>query len=329
VNQATLGPSAPRIFEDQAELRERIEQLSGRRVRGEVPIFEDTSSYMAIYGGCVLRLCGNDYFVLGDTREGRFGIDDQPKFWVKYALDLSDGSHKIIKLVFHEQFTTSFGDIPIRCRRNPYKESAFLDLVRGNPAFMQGYTVTDPAGNAVRIIDFIRGKSLYSVLAADTTPHEAYYHEQLPGVMSRLIDCVAAMAEVHRQGQHHGDIRNDHILVEASSGLYTWIDFDYEVNFSDYDVWSVGNLLTYTVGKGSHSFHHIRAHADEYPHLAGGLDEHDAVMLHKYRVANLRKLFPYVSRELNGILMRFSAGSIDFYEDLESEVADLRAVFGL
>jgi hypothetical protein len=316
------------IFDDPQTLKERIESLTPRRVRDRVVIHEDTSAYMNIEGGNVLRLDGNDYFVLGDAREGRFGIDDQPKFWVKYAIDLATGDQKIVKLVFHEQFTTNVGLVRVRCTRNPHKESAVLDLVRGNDRFMQGRTVFDPKGNAVRIIDFIRGPSLYGVLEASEMPHEQYWHEVLPGVMRELIPCIEAMAWLHASGQHHGDIRNDHILIERESGRYTWIDFDYEVNFSDYDVWSMGNVLTYVVGQGMHVFSDVHKNPDSYPH-AEPLDEDDALILYKHRIANLRKLFPHVSKELNEILMRFSFAATDPYEDLKSQVRDLRSVFGM
>lgn len=317
------------IYENPTELRERIEQVTGRRTYGPPTVFEDTSDYMAIHGGTVLRVGGTDYFVLGDTREGRFGIEEQPKFWVKYAVDLGSGANKIIKLVYHEQFTTQLGRITIQCRRSPVKESAFLDLVRGHPRFMQGLTVTDPVGNAVRVIDFIRGPSLFRYVNELEMPHERYFHEVLPGVMRRgILPCIEAMAEVHRQGQIHGDIRNDHILVESETGRYVWIDFDYEVNYSDYDVWSMGNVLTFVVGQGMHTFHDVARHPEGYPYLAGSLDDHDALVLYRNRVANLRKLFPYIPPELNSILMRFSVGTIDFFESLDREVEELRALYG-
>jgi hypothetical protein len=44
--------------------------------------------------------------VVADMREGRFGIDDQPKYWVKKAVELETGELRILKLVFHEEFTT-------------------------------------------------------------------------------------------------------------------------------------------------------------------------------------------------------------------------------
>ena len=316
------------IFESPAELKDRIEAKTPRRIHGPVEVFEDTSSYMAIVPGAVLRLDGNDYFIMGDTREGRFGIDDQPKFWVKSVIDLNDGERKIIKLVFHEQFSTNIGPTTIRCKRNPHKESAFLELVRGNHRFMQGRTVEDTIGNCVRIIDFIKGPSFFKHLTSLDVPHEEYYHDILPGLMrQQVIPCIEAMSEVHRAGHHHGDIRNDHILVDREDGTFTWIDFDYEVNFSDWDVWGMGNITTYAVGKGSHTFHDVRREPQDYPQLSGSLDGHDAMVIHEHRISNLRKLYPYVSRELNAILMRFSQGAFHFYGDLNEQVQELKAIF--
>ena len=87
-------------------------------------------------------------------------------------------------------------------------------------------------------------------------------------------------------------------------------------------------MLTFVVGKGLHTFRGVRREPEAYPHLTGALDDDDAIMLAKNRVANLRKLFPYLSPELNDVLLRFSAGASHFYEDLESQIADLRAIVG-
>ncbi len=317
------------IYENEEELRDRIEALAGRRITGQIPIFVDSSAYMGIYGGSVLRLADNDYFVLGDTREGRFGIDDQPKFWVKYTVDLTTGERKIVKLVFHEQFTISMGLIKVRCTRNPAKESAILDLVRGHPRFMQGTTALDRLGHQVRVIDQIRGRSLYERLEASDMSHETYVAQVLPGVMSELVECIDAIGELHKAGQHHGDIRNDHILVDTETGAYKWIDFDYDVNFTDYDIWSMGNVLNYVVGKGMHTFREVQRNPEAYPYLQGSLDDGDALALYKHRVASLGKLFPYLPKGLGEVLSRFSLGTDQPYEDLASQARDLRDVFGL
>ena len=75
----------------------------------------------------------DDVVILGDTvsdqeqqREGRFGIDEQQKFSVKRARDLSDGSVKIIKLVFMRRFQAKVGDIVFECFRSPKKRRGSL-----------------------------------------------------------------------------------------------------------------------------------------------------------------------------------------------------------
>ncbi len=203
------------IFETQEELKERIEALTPRRCSGEVPVTSDTSNYMSIMGGTVLRLEGNDYFITGEAREGRFGIDDQPKYWVKYAVDLADGSRKVIKLVFHEQFQMKLGPFNFRCVREPDKESRVLELVARDDRFMQGRTVHDACGNNVRIVDFIEGTSLYATIAEMDMPHEAYFHEALPEILENLVGCIDALEHLRENGEQHGDVRNDHIIIEG------------------------------------------------------------------------------------------------------------------
>jgi hypothetical protein len=316
------------IYKNQAELKERISATTGRTIKRDVQIFEDTSSYMNIFSGSVLRLGENDYYVINDAREGRFGIDDQPKFWVKYTLDLETGERKVIKLVFHEEFTVPMGFTRIRCLRSPQKECDVLDIVANHPRFMQGKSVTDTIGNLVRIIDFIPGHSLYRHIETfEEVPHEEYFHATVPGIMKQVIACTEALAELHSQGQHHGDVRNDHIIINKETGLYTWIDFDYKVNYSDYDCWNMGNVINMVIGKGIHTIQDVEKNPDKYPRLKISIADGDAVLLHKNRVANLGKLFPYIPPELNAILMRFSLEAIDFYTDLESLVKDLKAVF--
>lgn len=316
------------IFDHVHELAERIETLSGRRVYTRPRIVEDTTSFFNICSGYVLRLGGSDYFVQGDTYEGRFGVDDQPKFWVKYATCLTTGEPKIIKLVFHEQLRITIGHIANACfTRSVEKESRILDLVKGHPRFMQGVSVADSQGNTVRIIDRIQGKPLFKRVCPGPENHEAYFCEQMPIVMQEVIACIEAIVFLHANGEHHGDIRNDHILLDSRDGRYKWIDFDSEVNFSDYDAWGVGNVINFVVGGGLHTFHNVRQTPQSYPHLRGELCGDDAQMLFRHRVANLRKLFPYIPADVNRILMRFSAGANNFYEDIESQLIDLRAVF--
>jgi len=312
------------IFENPKELKERVERMAGRRVYGAVQVVEDTSNYMSIYGGMVLRLAGIDYFVTGDATEARFGIDDQPKFWVKYAVDLTDGAKKILKLVFHESFQAKLGPATVRCVRRPEKESEVLDLVAGDARFMQGRTVQDCAGNNVRIIDRIRGDTLYNHVAVLEQSHEEYFHDSLPAILDKVVGCIEALAFLHEHGQQHGDVRNDHIMIERDSGAYRWIDFDYWVNYLDYEVWCVGNVLTYVVGKGIIACRDATRELEGRSGAGATIEPGDALVLFPHRLANLRKLYPYIPETLNEQLMRFSASAFDFYEDVTQVIDDLR-----
>ncbi len=313
------------IFESPALLKERIESVAQRRVHGTVRVLDDTTHYMSIEGGMVLRLEGNDYFVRGDARESRFGISDQPKFWVKYAVDLTEGTRKILKLVFHERFTTPLGPLTVRCIRMPEKESQVLDFVRGDRRFMQGRTVRDAVGNNVRVIDFIQGTSLFSHIALIEEPHDVYFQRTLPGILRKLVGSIEALHHLHRHDLQHGDVRNDHILVEDQTGDYRWIDFDYSANYLDYDIWSVGNLLAYAVGKGIRTCKDANQMLTTRDSASPAICAEDALLFFHYRLANLRKLYPYVTENLNALLMRFSAHTQTFYQDCGEIARDLQA----
>jgi len=315
------------IFEDTKALQVRIAEVSGRRIQNPPKIFEDTSSYMNIVGGSVVRIGGNDYYIVTDARENRFGVDDQPKFWVKFALDLTTGTRKVIKLVFFEEFIADIGMVRIRCKRNPQKEAEFLDAVRDNPRFMQGISITDPVGNLVRVIDVISGCSMYHYLSDLEMTHEAYFFDLLPGIMKEVMACIDALAAIQRQGLHHGDVRSDHIWIEHGTNRFAWIDFDYEVSHTDYDLWSMGNLIIRVLGKDVHRVRDIKRRPLDYPLCRETIHSEDMVLLYNDRIANVRKLYPYIPKELNDIVMRFSVGATDFYFSLEELSEDLHACF--
>jgi hypothetical protein len=315
------------IFENPETLKQRIMEKTGRPTVEKPKVFEDTSAFMSIDYGHVLRLAGNDYLVLGNAREGRFGIDDQPKFWVKSALDLTRGERKIIKLKFEETFTGRIGSEVFQCIRSAEKESAVLEAMSGHPFFMQGVSAPDTAGNLVRILDLIPGQSLYEFLRRIDRPHRDYYQNLFPGIIQSVIGCIEGIAQVHLKGLHHGDIRADHILLKNQPNAYVWIDFDYLIEYPYYDLFCLGNVLLQVAGKGRHSAHDIRQQLHKYPDFMGTLNSNDMSLMFPHRVANLRKLFPYLSADLNEILMRFSGDCTDPYRDLGIFISDLRSLF--
>ncbi len=315
------------IFEQTRALGQRIGELTQREAPSKINIFEDTSEFMLIDTGDVLRLAGNDYLVVGQAREGRFGIDEQPKFWVKTAIDLTTGERKVIKMVFLETFNSRIGDTVFHCFRSPEKESAILRKTHGHPNFMQGRSVPDSAGNLVRIIDFISGPCLYNYLRMQKMPHREYYHRELSKIMQPLLASIEAIKHLHRQGWHHGDIRADHLIINKTTGRYVWIDFDYEVSPSGYDLFCLGNVLLQVVGKGRHSLHDIRLRPFDYPDMNGNLNFSDMSLMFRHRIVNLRKLYPYISEDLNEILMRFSVKAQNTYNAVDSLLADLKPLF--
>jgi serine/threonine protein kinase len=313
-----------------AALRQRIEEVTGRPAPRRLRVLTDTTEFMNIWRGHVLLLEDRHYLVEGDMTEGRFGLDEEPKFWVKRAIDLATGETKILKLVFNEEFRIRIGLLRIRCYRSPEKEAELLDLTRGDLRFMQGTTVRDDRGNPVRIIDYIRGGNLYRHLSDLRMDHETYFRERLPGLLRRLLPAVEAIAHVHASGLLHGDIRNDHLIIDRETGDLRWIDFDLCQDISDFDVWSLGNVLVYAVGKGEHTFHDLAAGrlAPADPGLR--FTDEDASAFFVHRIMNLRKLYPWIPADLNEILMHFSFGTSTFYESVEEVLADLRsAVEGL
>ena len=68
-------------------------------------VHTDTSDFFRIEYGDIVMLSGRPYLIRQCAREGRFGLDDDVKHWVKHAVDLENSDRCLIKLVFYEKFT--------------------------------------------------------------------------------------------------------------------------------------------------------------------------------------------------------------------------------
>lgn len=308
---------------DKNLLADKIQQYLGWKVNpNKIKIYSDTTDWMRISRGDIIRLTCGDYLVKGNMREPRFGIDDQPKYWVFNAIDLKDGSEKIIKTVFHEEFYAHIGLLKIRCYRSPEKEGLVLRLVQGDKRFMQGFVCYDEKGNAVRVIDFIRGKSFFQYVPTIEKKHEEYFYEDLPQILWKIKDAFAAILFLHEQGFCHGDIRNDHIIVESETGDYRWIDFDLMQDVSDFDLWSCGNILSYAVAKGLKTFDQVLKGNEFSEKVKRSLTAEDASAFYNYRIMNLKKLYPYIPIKLSNILLHFTIRPISFYNSMKEFFED-------
>ncbi len=290
-------------------------------------LFTDTTNFFAIDYGDIIEVGGNRYIIKGHEREERFGLDE-PKFWVKKAVDAATGERKIIKLSFFETFETTFGRLKIPCFRHPEKEGAVLDLVGDHPHFMHGTAYNDDKGNNVRVLDIVHGKNLYLYVESLNIDHEQYFHEILPGIFRKLIKAFESLELLHKNGLRHGDVRNDHIIIEKDTGNYVWIDFDYDYesmeNPFSLDIMGIGNILLYTIGKGFHNLNEKTNGDLLYKDLITRVVPEDFSVLHKWRFMNLKKLYPYIPSGLNDILAHFTLGAEIFYDSVDEILNDLK-----
>jgi len=308
-----------------AEIRELIVlRVGASRAPKKLRVITDMTDFFGVDYDDVALLGGEPYFIRGNEREGRFGIEEQPKFWVKRAIDLRTGELKILKLVFHERFSARVGGIVFEFMRSPRKEANILRLVRGHPNFMQGFAVEDRAGNVIRVIDHIPGRKLHEVVPELGDSHEGYFYSHFPALFEDYIGLVRAIRFLHMHMSKHGDIRRDHLIRERESGLWRWIDFDlnyvHRENFFGYDLFGLGNVLAYITGRGDVTTKELKEHN---PRLFEQILEEDLNIIFGYRVMNLRKVYPYIPLALNRVLLHFSQGANAFYDTTDQLLDDL------
>jgi len=303
--------------------------LDPERVPKQFKIITDTTDYFNVDYDDVVILGERPYLIRNNEREGRFGIDDQQKFWVKRAKDLTDGSTKILKLTFLERFEAKVGELRFECFRSPQKEARILDLVHGNLNFMQGHSVKDSEGNIVRVLDYIVGKTMADSILDLGGTHEDYFINHFPHVLDEFIDLVKAIKFLHDNGEKHGDIRRDHIIKDTQTGKCRWIDFDFNYihkeNLAGYDLFGLGNILVYLAARGDITLQRLKKNNSP---VFYDLSENDLNIIFNNRVANLRKVFPYISDSLNFILLHFSVGANVYYETTDEFLMDLQEVRG-
>jgi len=311
-------------MDEKKRISQRVLELTGWASHERYRILTDTTNWMDILRGDILRLGGREYLIKGNQHETRFGIADQPKMWVFNALELESGTQKIIKMVFVEEFNVHVGLFKIHCYRSAEKEGYVLEIGRGDDRFMQGEMMIDDHDNHVRVLDFIKGTTHFNLIYGIDKPHEQYFREDLPRLLRKLLVSFEAIGFLHKHGTCHGDIRNDHIIIESETGKYRWIDFDLNQHVSDYDVWSMGNIINYAVGKGITSFQQVLRNREIPADIKNSLCEADASAFFEYRIMNLRKLYPYIPDKLSDILSHFMVRPRAFYANVDEFLEDYR-----
>jgi hypothetical protein len=314
----------------QPDPRDTVERFLHTRPRS-VTIHDRVNDFFAINRGDIVILGGRQYLISGTAKEKAFGLDDEPKHWVKYAFDVSTGKRKIIKLVFSESVDMKFGDSIIKCFRSPSKEGLALKSVEGHLNFMQGHTVAADEDEEIRVIDHISGKTLLDKIVEFRGSHEAYFHRVFPPLVRLFLPCLDALDHIHRLGIRHGDVRSDHLILDKDTGQLRWIDFDYDFIFDEapttLDLLGVGNVLSELVGKGEQSIHRLRSDND-LKNKIETLRRSDFSVVQSGRLMHWRKLYPYIPEKLNRVLMHFTAEAELFYESAAEIAEDLREALG-
>jgi len=312
--------------------KELLRMVRHRVPRERVPKrvkIKDTSDFFRVDYDDVVILEGVPYFVRNNEREGRFGIEDEPKFWVKRALNLLTGETNILKWVFKERFNARIGDLVFECVRSPRKEARILELVRGRDDFMQGGTVADSSGGPLRILDYIHGKTLSQIVPILGAGHEDFFLHYYPALLDEFIRIVAAIRFLHEHNEKHGDIRRDHLIKDETTGKYRWIDFDFNYRHGEsrfgYDLFGLGNILVFITGRGDVTTQRL---LKENPEVFDRLSADDVNIVFHNRVANLKKIYPYIPETLNRVLMHFSAGAKIYYDNTRELLEDLGEVRG-
>jgi hypothetical protein len=285
---------------------------------------KDTSDFFRVDYDDVVVLNGVPYFVRNNEREGRFGLEDEPKFWVKRARNLLTGEVKILKWVFREKFEARIGKLVYECVRSPQKEARILELVRGRPEFMQGETVLDSSGSELRILDYIKGRTLGQIAVELGADHEDFFRSHYPALLDEFVGVVEAIRFLHDQNEKHGDIRRDHIIKDADTGRYRWIDFDFnywhgESRFG-FDLFGLGNVLLFITGRGDITTNRLY---EKDRKIFDRLTMDDVNIVFHNRVNNLRKVFPYIPEKLNRVLMHFAYSAPVYYEHTRELLEDL------
>lgn len=298
-----------------------------RSIRRMPRLYTDTSDFCKIDYGDVLHVDNRYLLIVGYTREGRFGIDDQPKQWVPRVYDLESGERNIVKLVFHETYGIKLGGLEITCYRSPEKEAKVIELTKGNNAFMQGYAILDEADNLVRILDIVNGKRLDKYVYKLGSDHNDYLENHLPGLLNQFLKSIEAIGLLHKNGLKHGDIRRDHLYVDRKDGHFVWIDFDYDFYLPErpfaLDLLGLGSVLLFLVGQETFRINAILRDPQLGESIANTLTEEDMALLSQDRVYNLKKIYPYIPDPLNNILLHFSMGTRVMYDEVEEFFNDL------
>ena len=150
-----------------------------------------------------------------------------------------------------------------------------------------------------------------------------YSSKRFPGILKSFMECIEAIRFIHQHGDKHGDIRRDYIPIDrptrsTAGSISTLIN-------------GTGKIFTVTISLASVTFWYFwpvreicwfRNWRKKPPSLAG-TQARGCHIVFNNRVANLKKIYHYILKTLNRVLMHFLKNTYWFYEHSAQLLDDL------
>ena len=270
---------------------------------------KDTADFFRVDYDDVVVLEGIPYFVRNNEREGRFGLDDEQKFWVKRAGNLLTGELKVLKWVFRERFEAKIGNLVFECVRSPQKEARILELVRGRPEFMQGTTVLDSAGQPAPHPGLHPRQDALPDRARTWAGPRGFLLQPLPHRCSTSISGSSRpsvfFTRTTRSTATSGATTSSRTRRRAGTAG--------SISTSTIATARAASPTTSSASGTSSSSSPAAATSPrtgcslDKPDILDRLTEDDVNIVFHNRVNNLKKIYPYIPEKLNRVLMHFSA----------------------
>ena len=218
----------------------------------------------------VVILGGVPYFVRNNEREGRFGLEDEPKFWVKRSINLLTGETEGPEVGLQGALRGQDREPRVRMRAEPPEGGADPGTGPRQGGFHagdDGAGLRRPPASHPRLHP--RQDALPDRAHCSGQDHEDFFYDHFPIVLDEYVGIVEAIRFLHQSGEKHGDIRRDHLIKDETTGRYRWIDYDFNYRHGEsrfaYDLFGLGNILVFITGRGDVTTNRLLAAGARHP----------------------------------------------------------------
>lgn len=295
--------------------------------------------------GEVIEVDGVRYQVIAIPEERIYDELDAAHLFVRIVRTVGTREKRVLKV----GPTMDLADTDEPSIKSAVKESEILRLVQGNRGFVQGVGRV-PTGCDFVLCDmeYMEGPTLPEWIKSMPQDHKTYYRDMFPFLAARFADAARALHELHEAGRisqseygYHGDMgQGDCLIYDQSRSTLRWFDLNLVLlgdrNGVAEDINELGKIFRFIVGKRLHTVGTFAQHPELYPHARvrpADFSREDLVDLgvddlSLLPVVNLGKLFPYISDEVNALLMQFRGDGWDGFRSALELAEAIEAVIG-